>query len=86
MNINSFINTKKFIKSLKNFSQKKPFPYIVIDNFLKKNVALKIKQNFQNLEDKKLWSYNNFCEVKKATDNWNFFFSRDLSTTFETKF
>ena len=73
MNLNSFINTKKFIKSLKNFSKKKPFPYVVLDNFLKKDIALKVKKNFQKLEDKKLWSYNNFCEVKKATDNWNFF-------------
>ena len=73
MNINSFINQKKFIKSLKNFNKKKPFPYVVLDNFLKKDVAIKVKKNFKNLEEKKLWSYNNFCEVKKATDNWNFF-------------
>ena len=61
MNLNSFINTKKFINSLKSFNIKKPFPYVVIDNFLKNNLALKVKQNFQNLEDKKLWNYNNFC-------------------------
>ena len=73
MNINSFINQKKFIKSLKNFNKQKPFPYVVLDNFLKKDVAIKVKKNFKNLEEKKLWSYNNFCEVKKATDNWNFF-------------
>ena len=43
MNINSFINQKKFIKSLKNFNKKKPFPYVVLDNFLKKDVAIKVK-------------------------------------------
>ena len=46
MNINSFINQKKFIKSLKNFNKKKPFPYVVLDNFLKKDVAIKVKKNF----------------------------------------
>ena len=65
MNINSFINQKKFIKSLKNFNKQKPFPYVVLDNFLKKDVAIKVKKNFKNLEEKKLWSYNNFCEVKE---------------------
>lgn len=73
MHVNSFINTQKFINSLKNFNKKKPFPYIVLDNFLKKNIALKVKKNFQSLEDKKLWNYKNFCEIKKTTDNWNFF-------------
>ena len=73
MKINSFINTNKFIRSLKNFDKSKPFPHIVIDGFLKNDVALKVKKNFDNLKDKKLWSYDNFCEVKKATDNWNFF-------------
>ena len=44
MNINSFINQKKFIKSLKNFNKQKPFPYVVLDNFLKKDVAIKVKK------------------------------------------
>ena len=73
MNINSFININKFYKSLRNFNKKKPFPYIVLDGFLKKDIALKIEKNFIKLQDKKLWSYDNFCEIKKATDNWNFF-------------
>ena len=73
MKINSFINVKKFTNALNDFNKKKPFPYIILDDFLKNDVAKKVKHNFQNLEDKKLWNYDNFCEVKKATDNWNFF-------------
>ena len=73
MQISSFINTKKFRNALRDFNKKKPFPYIVLDGFLKNDIAKKVKSNFQNLEDRKLWNYNNFCEVKKATDNWNFF-------------
>ena len=68
MNINSFININKFYKSLRNFNKKKPFPYIVLDGFLKKDIALKIEKNFIKLQDKKLWSYDNFCEIKKSTD------------------
>ena len=65
MNINSFININKYYKSLGNFNKKKPFPYIILDGFLKKDIALKIEKNFINLQDKKLWSYDNFCEIKK---------------------
>ena len=53
MKINSFINTNKFIRALKNFDKQKPFPHIVIDGFLKNDVALKVKKNFDNLKDSK---------------------------------
>ena len=73
MNIKSFIKIDKLIKSLNNFNSIKPFPYVVIDNFLNLKVAKKIEKNFPNIDNKNLWSYKNYCEIKKATDNWNLF-------------
>ena len=73
MKTNSFINSNKFSLSLKKFKKNKPFHYCVIDNFLNKKLALKIEKNFPNVNDKQLYNYNNYCEIKKATDNWKFF-------------
>ena len=73
MNIKSFIKIDKFKKALNNFNKIKPFPYVILDDFLNINLAKKIEKNFQNLDEKKLWSYKNYCEIKKATDNWNLF-------------
>ena len=73
MKINSFIDSNKLALSLKKFNKAKPFPYCIIDNFLNKKLALKIEKNFPHVNDKKLYNYNNYCEIKKATDNWKFF-------------
>ena len=73
MNINKYINLNKLNKVLKGFNKVKPFPHIVIDNFLNLNLAKKIEKNFPNFNNKQLWSYKNYCEIKKATDNWNLF-------------
>jgi len=73
MNTKSFIKIEKFKKALSKFNSTKPFPYVVIDDFLSLNLAKKIEKNFPNHSDKKLWSYKNYCEIKKATDNWNMF-------------
>ena len=35
MQINKYININKLNNSLKNFNKGRPFPYVVIDNFLK---------------------------------------------------
>jgi Rps23 Pro-64 3,4-dihydroxylase Tpa1-like proline 4-hydroxylase len=73
MNIKSFIKIDKFKKALNNFNKIKPFPYVIVDDFLNINLAKTIEKNFPNLDEKKLWSYKNYCEIKKATDNWNLF-------------
>ena len=73
MNTKSFIKIEKFKKALSKFNSIKPFPYVVVDDFLSLNLAKKIEKNFPNHSDKKLWSYKNYCEIKKATDNWNMF-------------
>ena len=68
-----YINLKNFKAGLKNFKQKKPFPYAVIDNFFKKDVAKKLEREFPSYNNKNLHVYNNYCEVKKSLNNWNFF-------------
>ena len=68
-----YINLKNLNKGLKSFYSKKPFPYAVIDNFFKKNIAFKLEKEFPNYNDKKLHEYKNYCEVKKTSNNWNFF-------------
>ena len=73
MNTKFFIKIDKLKKALNKFSLIKPFPYVIIDNFLNFNLAKKIEKNFPLHNDKKLWSYKNYCEIKKATDNWNMF-------------
>ena len=73
MNIKSFIKIDKFKKALNYFNKIKPFPYVIVDDFLNINLAKTIEKNFPNLDEKKLWSYKNYCEIKKATDNWNLF-------------
>jgi len=73
MLINKYININKLNNSLKNFNKGRPFPHVIIDNFLKNKIAKKIKKNFPNYNNKQLWVYKNYCEIKKATDNWNLF-------------
>ena len=73
MNLKSFINSEKFKRSLNKFNKGKPFPHTIIDNFLKPSIAKKIEKNFPSLNNKDLWTYSNYCEEKKASDNWNLF-------------
>lgn len=73
MNTKSFIKIEKFKKALNKFNLIKPFPFTIIDNFLNIKLAKKIEKNFPLHSDKKLWTYKNYCEIKKATDNWNMF-------------
>ena len=73
MQINKYININKLNNSLKNFNKGKPFPYAIIDNFLKKNLAKKTEKEFPNFTNKELHEYRNYCEIKKSTNLWNLF-------------
>ena len=63
---------KKFKKALTNII-KKPFPYVIIDNFLNNSFARNIYSEFPDYEENIWHSYNNYCEKKKTLNNWNFF-------------
>ena len=60
-------------KPLKGFYSKKPFPYAVIDNFFKTDIAHKLEKEFPDYNDKNLHEYKNYCEVKKTSNSWNLF-------------
>lgn len=72
-NINNS-DTKIFGDWIKNcdmlseeFQTAKPFPHILIDNFLRDDIADKISSEFPPLSDK-WWSYHNPIEVKYVYD------------------
>ena len=73
MQINKYININKLNNSLKNFNKGRPFPHVIIDNFLKNKIAKKIEKEFPKFTDKELHEYRNYCEIKKSTNLWNLF-------------
>ena len=48
-------------------------PYTIVDNFFKKNIAIKLEKEFPEYNDKNLHAYKNYCEIKKSSNNWNLF-------------
>lgn len=64
----------------KEFETAKPFPHIMVDNFLRDDIAEKISSEFPPLSDK-WWSYHNPIEVKYAYD-----FIRNLPLTLRNVF
>ena len=68
-----YINFKNFNKAFVGFNLKKPFPYTIVDNFFKKNIAIKLEKEFPDYNDKNLHVYKNYCEIKKSSNNWNLF-------------
>tara|TARA_B100000029_G_scaffold389080_1_gene385381 strand:- start:293 stop:1078 length:786 start_codon:yes stop_codon:yes gene_type:complete len=71
--MHKYINLNSIIKSLNKFGSKKPFPYTIIDGFFKKEIAKKLEAEFPKYNDKILHVYDNYCEVKKSSNNWNLF-------------
>jgi len=71
--MSEYINLKNLNKNLNDFCSKKPFPYAVIDNFFKKDIANKLEKEFPEYNDKNLHEYKNYCEIKKTSNSWNLF-------------
>ncbi len=67
--ISSYKNLKKNLKKVK----KDPFPYVIIENFLDKKFINDLLKEFPKFNNKVLHQYDNFCENKKTTNNWNSF-------------
>mgnify|MGYP001334373260 CR=1 FL=1 len=68
-----YINLLNVKKSLNNFNRQKPFPFAIVDNFFKKNIAKQLEKEFPVYNSKNLHEYNNYCEIKKSSNNWNLF-------------
>ena len=71
--MSQYINFNNLSRSLNKFNKQKPFPFAIVDNFFKTKIANKLEKEFPKYKDKKLHEYNNYCEVKKSLNNWNFF-------------
>lgn len=55
------------------WKQSKPFPHVVIDNFIDIDLANKASQEFPNFNDDFWYEYENPLEIKKACSDWNRF-------------
>lgn len=67
------INLNKIKQAFKKFKGRDPFDYCIIENFFKKDVALKLESEFLNFNDPSWYKYNNPIEIKKAMNNWDRF-------------
>ncbi len=92
MNFNNLINFKDLKKEAKSFKNRKPFNYLVVDNFFDTKFANKLEKEIPNYNDTIWHEYDNPIEVKKLTNNWNNFktntyitFSYLTSNTFSEK-
>ncbi len=68
-----YINFNNLNKAFNNFKYRKPFPFTIVDNFFRPSIAKRLEKEFPNYNDKFLHEYNNYCEVKKSSNNWNIF-------------
>ncbi len=67
--LNSNINFNKNFKHI----IRKPFHYVIIDNFLHKSFINSIYKEFPNYKDDIWHEYANYCENKKTLNIWNSF-------------
>ena len=72
--MSKLLNIDKIKKELKKFPDRKPFPFAVIDNFFKNNIAKELEIDFPEYLNKHAWyNYDNYVERKKTSNNWNIF-------------
>lgn len=66
---------EKYILSsvLKGQLHEKPFTHCIIDNFLPKDLAQKLEEDFLNYDNAKWFCYNNEIEEKKSLSDWRSF-------------
>ncbi len=72
MQISSFINDSFELELNKNsdiYQKNTPYPHIIIDNFLKDDVARKVAESFPSLDSSFWFQYDNPIEKKFATDD-----------------
>lgn len=56
-----------------NWGSAPPFDHIVIDNFLRAEVAAALEAEYPSWDDKLWWQYDNQIEQKKALNHWDRF-------------
>jgi Rps23 Pro-64 3,4-dihydroxylase Tpa1-like proline 4-hydroxylase len=58
---------------LNQYKLGQPFPHIVIDNFLKEEIAYKLFDEFPSIDAENMKSYKNDIEIKKLSNSWDSF-------------
>jgi len=53
------------------FETVKPFPFLVMDDFLHETLAETLASEMPDIDDKRLFVYDNPLEVKRALNDWN---------------
>lgn len=70
MNLNNYLSKEAFdALRTKDYGDVKPFPYLIIDNFLREELAEQILAEFPGEDDAIWWEYNNPLEKKFACDD-----------------
>lgn len=65
------IDLEKIRSQNSNFKTAKPFPFLVMDDFLKDTLADTLASEIPDIDDKRLFVYDNPLEVKRALNDWN---------------
>jgi len=79
MEIITKLETSDLIEFREDYLSSKPFNHLIIDNFLPKDLASQIAEEFPDFNESFWYNYNNPLEVKKASNNWNNFASSTYS-------
>lgn len=67
------INIESIQNNIEKFKKGYPFPHLVIDNFLETKLAVKLSEEFPDIQDSSLFKYSNPLEKKAALNDWNKF-------------
>lgn len=67
------INIEAIEKQVEDFKSAKPFPHLILDDFVDPATAEKLSDEFPNIDDSSLFSYSNPLEKKSALNDWNKF-------------
>ena len=69
----NLINKINYNNLQKKYLSAKPFNHVVIDNFFKNDLALKLESEFPEFNDKSWYFYDNPIEHKKTMNHWDRF-------------
>lgn len=67
------INLDSIKKASINWTEKKPFPHFIVDDFFEADVVEKLEKEFPDFGDNIWHGYENAIEIKKTCNNWNAF-------------
>lgn len=60
-------------RQVEAFKAARPFPHLIIDDFVEESIAEKLSDEFPSIDDASLFNYSNPLEKKSALNDWNKF-------------